>query len=338
VGEQNNTDAPDDPKPEAAEAATAPAKKITISVPRMAPVTAEPPKPLAQDKPAQAAPARQAEDRQDISIEIKQVVQEYPKPSGDGVVRVLDGIDLKLEGPGINMLLGPSGCGKSTLLHLMGGVRPLGVRSPTSGTVLIDGELCTTAHDDVLMVFQRYLNRPDLTVQQNVAFPFRFKLWKRKVGKAEQDARVVEMLEAVGLADKANHRPSQLSGGQNQRVALARALVLRPRILLADEPFGALDAQIRAEMQELLIELIGKFPCQVVFVTHDITEALLLGDRILVLSSPPATIAADIPISQARPRSEAWLRGAQAMELSDRIIELLRGAEGKGRGSLRVTV
>ncbi len=332
MGEENKTDAPttsETPEP----TPDAPPKKITISVPRMAPVSPRPAEPIAEE--TEATPQ---EDRKEISIEIAQVIQEYPKPDGTGIVRVLDGIDLELEGPGINMLLGPSGCGKSTLLKLMGGVRPLGVKSPTSGTVLIDGKPCTGAHDDVLMVFQRYLNRPDLTVRQNVAFPFRFKLWKRKVSKAEQDARVDEMLDAVGLADKAHHRPSQLSGGQNQRVALARALVLRPRILLADEPFGALDAQIRAEMQELLIELIGKYPCQVVFVTHDITEALLLGDRVLVLSSPPATIAADIPISQARPRSEAWLRGAQAMELSDRIIELLRGAEGKGRGEVRVTV
>ena len=335
MGDENKPDAPLEAPATLPEAPAAPAKKITISVPRMAPVAQPAPAALVEEKPTGTPPVQ---DRQDIRIEISQVIQEYARPEGDGVVRVLDGIDLELEGPGINMLLGPSGCGKSTLLHLMGGVRPLGVKSPTSGTVLIDDEPCHAAHDDVLMVFQRYLNRPDLTVRENVGFPFRFKLWKRRVDKAEQAARVDEMLEAVGLGDKASHRPSQLSGGQNQRVALARALVLRPRILLADEPFGALDAQIRAEMQELLIGLIDRFPCQVVFVTHDITEALLLGDRVLVLSSPPARIAADIPITQARPRGEQWLRGAQAMELSDRIIALLRGAEGKGQGQLRVTV
>jgi ABC-type nitrate/sulfonate/bicarbonate transport system ATPase subunit len=335
MGEDGKPEVPQAPDEQAeAEAPkpAAPAKKITISIPEVKPVTT----PTAQVGPA-AEQARK-EDRSDISIEVSQVVQEYPKPEGDGVVRVLDGIDLRLDGPGINMLLGPSGCGKSTLLKLLGGVRPLGVKSPTSGSVTIDGDEVIRAHDDVLMVFQRYLNRPDLTVWDNVAFPFRFKLWKRKVDKAEQKARVDEMLEAVGLADKAQHRPSQLSGGQNQRVALARALVLRPRILLADEPFGALDAQIRAEMQELLIELIDKFPCQVVFVTHDITEALLLGDRVLVLSSPPAKIAADIAITEPRPRSERWLRSGEASGLSDRIIELLRGAEGKGHGQVVVTV
>jgi ABC-type nitrate/sulfonate/bicarbonate transport system ATPase subunit len=260
-----------------------------------------------------------------IRIDLAGIIQDYPRPDGEGMVRVLDGVDLVIEGPGINMLLGPSGCGKSTLLKLMGGVRPLGVASPTSGTVLIDGEPCNGPHDDVLMVFQKYLNRPDLSVRENVAFPFRFKLWRDKVPKAEQDRRVDEMLEAVGLADKAGHRPSQLSGGQNQRVALARALVLRPRILLADEPFGALDAQIRAEMQELLVELIDRFPCQVIFVTHDITEALLLGDRVLVMSTPPSTVADDFVITEPRPRSETWLRSTEAARMTDRILELLRG-------------
>ena len=272
-------------------------------------------------------------------IEVKDVVQEYPAPEGDGTHRVLDGISLSLEAGDLNMLLGPSGCGKSTLLKLMGGVRPLGVVSPTSGTVTIDGAPCEDAHDDVVMVFQRYLNRPDLTVRQNVAFPFRFKLWRDKVPREEQERRVTEMLDAVGLADKASHRPSQLSGGQNQRVALARALVLRPKILLADEPFGALDAQIRHEMQVLLIDLMAKYPTTVVFVTHDITEALLLGDRVLVLSTPPARLADDLRIDEPRPRSEAWLRSTEATGLSERIIELLRGGHGPGGGGqIRVTV
>mgnify|MGYP002634806737 CR=1 FL=1 len=272
-------------------------------------------------------------------IQVKDVVQEYPAPDGEGVNRVLDGVTLGFESGQLNMLLGPSGCGKSTLLKLMGGVRPLGVVSPTSGTVTIDEQPCTGAHQDVVMVFQRYLNRPDLSVRENVAFPFRFKLWRDKVPAEEREARVTEMLEAVGLADKGSHRPSQLSGGQNQRVALARALVLRPKILLADEPFGALDAQIRKEMQELLIDLMARFPTTVVFVTHDITEALLLGDRVVVLSTPPAVVADDLTITEPRPRSEAWLRSTDATRLSDRIIELLRaGHGGTTGGQVRVTV
>lgn len=271
-------------------------------------------------------------------IEVTDVKQQYPAPDGEGINKVLDGITLRFEQGKLNMLLGPSGCGKSTLLKLMGGVRPLGVVSPTSGTVTIDGAPCEGSHPDVVMVFQRYLNRPDLTVRENVAFPFRFKLWRESVSKADQDARVDEMLEAVGLGDKGSHRPSQLSGGQNQRVALARALVVRPKILLADEPFGALDAQIRHEMQELLIDLMDRFPTTVVFVTHDITEALLLGDRVVVLSTPPATVAADLEITEARPRSEAWIRSTEGTQLSEKIIDLLRGhGPGEG-GQVRVTV
>ena len=252
---------------------------------------------------------------------------------------VLDRIDVQIGDRERLAVVGRNGEGKSTLLKLMGGVRPLGVVSPTSGTVTIDGSPCEGAHEDVVMVFQRYLNRPDLSVRQNIAFPFRFKLWRDRVSAAEREQRVTEMLEAVGLGDKGSHRPSQLSGGQNQRVALARALGVRPKILLADEPFGALDAQIRHEMQELLIELMSKFPTTVVFVTHDITEALLLGDRVIVLSTPPATVADDIDIAEARPRSDAWLRSTVGTQMSERIIDLLRGGHGPGGGGqVRVTV
>jgi ABC-type nitrate/sulfonate/bicarbonate transport system ATPase subunit len=171
-----------------------------------------------------------------------QITQDFPAPGG-GVNRVIDNISIAFDQPGINMLLGPSGSGKSTLMRLFGGVRvPFDVKCPTSGSVFIDGKLVgSEQHDDVVMVFQQYNNRPDLTVYDNVFFPFRLSLWRKKISAAEAKKRVQAMLEAVGLADKANLRPAQLSGGQKQRVALARALVIRPRILLMDEPFGALD-------------------------------------------------------------------------------------------------
>ena len=270
-----------------------------------------------------------------LTVELKKIVQEYPKPDSDDVHRVLDEIDLSFDRPSINMLLGPSGCGKSTLLRMMGGVRSIGVKSPTSGDVLVGGEPCHGAHDESVMVFQRYANRPDLTIRENVSFPFRFDLWKKRYSKDEMRKLVDEMLEAVGLADKAELRPSQLSGGQNQRVALARALVLRPRILLMDEPFGALDAQTREEMQHLLIELWEKQKCLVVFVTHDVTEALLLGDRVIVLSTNPARIVDDFQITEARPRSDAWLMSTDTLKMKDRIIERLHGS--KAHGQLRVS-
>lgn len=271
-----------------------------------------------------------------VSIELRDIVQEFPNPDGAGVNRVIDGLSLDMDRAGITMLLGPSGCGKSTLLYMMGGVRPIGVASPTSGQVLIDGQECTGPHDDAVMVFQRYSNRPDLSVRKNVALPFRMKLWRSKIEPAERQQRVDEMLQAVGLADKADLKPSQLSGGQNQRVALARALVLRPRILLMDEPFGALDAQTREEMQGLLGELIAQQPCLVVFVTHDVTEALLLGDRVITLSTQPARIADEFTIAEPRPRSTDWLRTTEVVKMEERILTQLHSSSG--RGEVRVSI
>lgn len=282
-----------------------------------------------------AAAPKATEPQSVVSVVVKDIVQEYPKPAG-GVTRVLDGINLAFEKPGINMILGPSGSGKSTLLHMLGGVRPLGVTTPTSGSVLIDGVPCDGVHDDAVMVFQRYANRPDLSVFENVAFPFRLALWRAKVPEVEWRRRVAEMLEVVGLADKKNLRPSQLSGGQNQRVALARALVLRPRILLMDEPFGALDAQTRGEMQQLLVRLYASTPCLIIFVTHDVTEALILGDRVIVFSTQPARVADDFRIDTLRPRNAEWQRSSEAQALEKRILDQLH--KTPGMGSLRVSV
>jgi ABC-type nitrate/sulfonate/bicarbonate transport system ATPase subunit len=271
-----------------------------------------------------------------VSLTLTNIVQDYPTPDG-GVTRVLGGIDLTFERPGINMLLGPSGSGKSTLLNMMGGMRPLNVVTPTSGMVSIDGQPCHGPHDDAVMVFQRYANRPDLSVYDNVALPFRFKLWQQRVAESEWRARVDHMLEAVGLADKKALHPAQLSGGQNQRVALARALVLRPRILLMDEPFGALDAQTREGMQHLLIKLYRERPCLIVFVTHDVTEALMLGDRVIVLSTQPAMVADDFTLHAPRPRSLDWQRSPEAVQFSERVLDQLHRVSA-GKGSLRVTV
>ena len=268
-------------------------------------------------------------------IALERIVQEYPRPEG-GVNRVVDDLTLRFTGPSINLLLAPSGCGKSTLLYMMGGVRPQNTTMPTSGTITIDDVVCTDAHDDAVMVFQRYANRPDLNVYDNVAFPFRLKLWRDRIPAAERHEKVQHMLEAVGLVDKAKLLPSQLSGGQNQRIALARSLMLRPRILLMDEPFGALDAQTREEMQKLLVKLYEEHPCLIVFVTHDVTEALLLGDRVVVLSTQPARIADDFEIATPKPRDSGWLRMPEAAALEQRILSRLHQAAGKG--NVRVTV
>jgi ABC-type nitrate/sulfonate/bicarbonate transport system ATPase subunit len=263
------------------------------------------------------------------------IVQEYEQPDGK-TLRVLDGINLRFDQPSINMLLGPSGCGKSTLLRMLGGVRPWNVLTPTSGRVEIDGQACTGPHHDTVMVFQHYANRPDMTVRQNVLYPFTFAEWKRRVPAKEATERVDQMLQEVGLGEKRDQYPSQLSGGQNQRVALARALVLRPRVLLMDEPFGALDAQTRSNMQALLSRLHAAHPCLVVFVTHDVTEALLLGDRVIVLSTQPARIIDDFDVPVLQPRSADWLQSPEVRVMHERVVGHLRTSGG--HGNLRVSV
>lgn len=272
---------------------------------------------------------------ENVSIELRNIRQEYPAQNGQPPLLVLDNINLTIDKPSITMLLGPSGCGKSTLLRMMGSVRPLGVPTPTRGDVLINGVPCDGPHDDAVMVFQRYANRPDLTVWDNVAFPFTLKLWRERYKRDEWQKMVEAALADVGLTDKKNMRPAQLSGGQNQRVALARALVLRPKILLMDEPFGALDAQTRTETQLLLTELHRQHPCAVVFVTHDVSEALLLGDRVVVLSSHPARIADDFEIVEPRPRPATWRRSSEAVRLEERILDHLHA---DGQGQVRISL
>ena len=278
-----------------------------------------------------SAPAKAAKPL----VAARDIVQEYLRPDGT-TLRVLDNISLRFDRPSINMLLGPSGCGKSTLLRMLGGVRPWNVRTPTSGTIEIDGKACEGPHADAVMVFQSYANRPDLTVRENVAYPFAFHEWRRRVLPKEAEERVSAMLEEVGLADQAKLHPAQLSGGQNQRIALARALVLRPRILLMDEPFGALDAQTRAGMQVLLGKLVENHPCLVLFVTHDVTEALLLGDRVVILSTRPARVIDDFELGGRAFRTREWLQGAEARGMHDRVVGHLRtaGAQGNVRVSL----
>jgi NitT/TauT family transport system ATP-binding protein len=267
------------------------------------------------------------------SIKMVGVGQSFPKPNEEGMVCIVESVDLHIEKPSINMLLGPSGCGKSTILKMMGGVRPFGVVCPTSGDVFINEAPCHAPHNDVVTVFQKYANRPDLNVWDNVSFPLTLALWKKRISPSERKERVRSILKSVGLEDKSLLRPSQLSGGQNQRVALARALVLQPKIILMDEPFGALDAQTREEMQHLLIELQKEHQCLIVFVTHDVEEALLLGDRIIILSTKPATIADQLYIQEAKPRSDIWLGSTEANTMRERILSLLHSSVQKGKST-----
>ena len=190
-------------------------------------------------------------------------------------------------------LVGPSGCGKSTLLRVAAGLE-----QPASGTVKVDGKPEDRPGADRGMVFQAYTLFPWLTVRENIAFPLK----KGSLPPEEKEALIQRYLKIIGLEGFEKALPNQLSGGMRQRVAIARALVARPRILLMDEPFGALDAQTRLLMQELLLEVWESQRSTVLFVTHDVEEAILLSDRVLVMTARPGRIKAEINVALPRPR------------------------------------
>jgi NitT/TauT family transport system ATP-binding protein len=203
-------------------------------------------------------------------------------------------------------LIGPSGCGKSTLLHIMAGLS-----SPTAGTVTLDGESIEQPRPEMMFVFQQYTKSifPWKTVLENVLLGIKY----RSAGsRADLEKVCLEHLELVGLRHYPHYYPYQLSGGMQQRVAIARALARRPKILLMDEPFSALDAMMRVELQDLLLELWSEFQLTILFVTHDLDEALYLAQRVIMLSASPGTIAETVAVPLAYPRRQIETRSEQA--------------------------
>lgn len=217
-------------------------------------------------------------------------------------------------------ILGPSGCGKSTLLGALAGHL-----TPAGGQLLVDGQAVDGPSPQRGMVFQHHTLLPWLRVLDNVAFGLKM----QGQGKAERQYQAAEMLQLVGLGDFAQRWPSQLSGGMQQRAEIARVLINRPRLLLMDEPFGALDAQTRARMQELLLDIWARIRTTVVFVTHDIDEALFLADRILVMSPRPGRFIEDLHLDFARPRRASLLTSPAFIHLKRHCLALLRHEEGR---------
>jgi NitT/TauT family transport system ATP-binding protein len=230
-------------------------------------------------------------------------------------IRAVEDIDLDVPARQFLCLLGPSGCGKSTLLAAIAGHL-----AATHGTVTLDKVRVDRPHPDRGLVFQQHTLFPWKRVIDNVAFGLKM----QGFDAALRLRRAHELLELVGLAGYASHYPAQLSGGMQQRVEIARVLINRPRVLLMDEPFGALDAQTRRSMQALLLEVWSKVGTTVIFVTHDIEEALFLGDRIVMLSRQPARILADIDVPFERPRTERSTLCAAFIDLKRRCLDLLR--------------
>jgi NitT/TauT family transport system ATP-binding protein len=220
-------------------------------------------------------------------------------------------------------VIGPSGCGKSTLIRILAGLD-----YPTSGAVRLDGRAVQGPGADRGMVFQAYTLFPWLTVKKNVMFGLKMK----GIARAKAEQMALEWLGVVGLSDAADKYPGQLSGGMKQRVAIARALANEPRILLMDEPFGALDAQTRCSMQAHLLRIWEAVDVTVLFITHDLEEAVYLSDRIVVLGANPGRIVEIIDVPVARPRSPAQFLSGHFLATKQRLEELIHGPDVFRRG------
>jgi ABC-type nitrate/sulfonate/bicarbonate transport system ATPase subunit len=269
-------------------------------------------------------------------ISIKDVSRIFFSPTGERIDALKD-VNLEVEdafsaaGRDIGefrVLLGPSGCGKSTLLRMIAGLD-----KPTSGQVLVNGEIVTHPGKDRGMVFQKYTSFPWLTVADNIAYGMKI----NGVPEAQRKETVDRLLKSVGLTEFANVYPETLSGGMQQRVAIARTLALRPSVILMDEPFGALDAQTRSDMQQLLLQIWDETACTILFVTHDVEEAVYLADRIFIMSSHPGTIVEDVEVPFDRPRDLGLKEKNEFHELQHYVLGRLKSAPGIG-GHVRVSI
>ena len=248
-------------------------------------------------------------------LQIEGVSRLFPGARGAPPVTALAPVNLSVAANDFITLLGPSGCGKSTLLRIVAGLD-----TPTSGRVLLDGIPVTGPGPDRGMVFQSYTLFPWLTVEENIAYG----LAERGVPPARRSEVVGHYLDRMGLAGFAHHWPKQLSGGMQQRVAIARALANDPAILLLDEPFGALDNQTRALMQEMLLGIWERDRKTVIFVTHDIEEAIFLASRVLVMTARPGRIKQEVAIDLPHPRDYRMKTEPAFTALKARLTEEIR--------------
>ena len=233
----------------------------------------------------------------------------------EGAVEAVSNTSLTVQPGEFVSIIGPSGCGKSTLLNALAGFL-----KPSSGRVTVDGEAISGPSADRGMIFQQYSLFPWKTVRENVEFGLKMKGLRR--GERERQART--LLGLAGLTPFENHYPDRLSGGMKQRVGIVRALATGPRILLLDEPFGALDAQTRLIMQQILTNMWQRLKISVLFVTHDIDEAIFLSDRIYVMTARPGSIKAEVAVPLARPRLPAMTLSSEFLGLRRGLMSLIR--------------
>jgi NitT/TauT family transport system ATP-binding protein len=242
----------------------------------------------------------------------------------DGPVEAVSDVSIRVNPGEFVSIIGPSGCGKSTLLNAVAGFL-----KPTSGMVMLDGERVSGPSADRGMVFQQYSLFPWMTVRQNVEFGLKMKGIERF--RREQAART--LLGIAGLSEFEDRYPDSLSGGMKQRVGIVRALATGPRVLLLDEPFGALDAQTRLIMQQVLTNMWQNLKISVLFVTHDIDEAIFLSDRVYCMTARPGTVKAEIAIPLERPRKQSIMMSTEFLALRRGLMSLIREESLKAMGS-----
>ncbi len=241
----------------------------------------------------------------------------------EGATPAVTDVDLHVRPGEFVSIIGPSGCGKSTLLNALAGFL-----KPTVGSVRVDGEPVSGPSAERGVVFQQYSLFPWKTVRQNVEFGLKMK----GMGKAQRRAAARTLLGLAGLLGFENHYPDRLSGGMKQRVGIVRALATGPRILLLDEPFGALDAQTRTIMQQILTNMWQQLKTSVLFVTHDIDEAIYLSDRVYVMTARPGRIKAEIVVPLARPRHPSVIVSSEFLALRRGLMSLIREESLKAMG------
>lgn len=261
--------------------------------------------------PAVAERFRKLKERP-VVLEVERLGRDFG--SNGTTVTALRGISFRVHRREFVCVIGPSGCGKSTLIRILAGLE-----TPTFGRVLLDGQVVTGPGPERGMVFQSYTLFPWLNVTRNVMFGLEMKGVPPQ--RAESEAR--QWIDLVGLSRFAHSYPAQLSGGMKQRTAIARALAAQPRILLMDEPFGALDAQTRCQMQTHLLEIWRNVDVTILFITHDLDEAVLLADRILVLKAHPGEVQELIEVPVPRPRNSAQLTTPAFLATRARLDELI---------------
>ncbi|APA90481.1 ABC transporter ATP-binding protein (plasmid) [Paraburkholderia sprentiae WSM5005] len=245
-------------------------------------------------------------------LEVRDLKKRFETRQGE--YTALDGLNFKTHRREFVCVIGPSGCGKSTLIRILAGLE-----RPTSGEVLLDGKPVDGPGADRGMVFQGYTLFPWLTVKKNVMFGLNM----NGSGKDQAEREALQWLDMVGLTKFANVYPHQLSGGMKQRVAIARALANRPRILLMDEPFGALDAQTRTKMQNHLLDIWRNIDVTILFITHDLDEAIFLADRILVLKANPGQVQELIEVPVSRPRDYSQGTSPEFVATKSRLEALI---------------